>query len=92
MFSNITSYNILNERTVEDLVKKIGDNSVTLHNFRPTIVINTEPFAEDEFEWVKIGDAIFRLTKPCTRCSMTTVDQETGEGNKNGDPIKTLRK
>lgn len=91
MFSNITSYNILNERSVEDLVKRIGNNSVTLHNFRPTIVIATEPFAEDEFDWVKIGDVVFRLTKPCTRCALTTVNQETGEGNKNGDPLKTLR-
>lgn len=92
MFSNITSYNIINERSVEDLVKKIGDNSVTLHNFRPTIVIKTEPYAEDEFEWVKTGDVIFRLAKPCTRCALTTVNPETGEGNKNGDPLRTLRK
>lgn len=91
MYSNITSYNIINERSVEDLVKRIGNNSVTLHNFRPTIVINTEPYAEDSFEWVKIGEVIFRLTKPCTRCLLTTVDQETGEGNKQGDPLRTLR-
>lgn len=91
MFSNISSYNILNERSVDDLIKKIGDDSVTLHNFRPTIVITAEPYSEDEFEWVKIGEVVFRLTKPCTRCTLTTVDQETGESNKKGNPIKTLK-
>lgn len=54
-------------------------------------MITSEPYAEDEYEWVKIGDVLFRLTKPCTRCALTMVDQETGEVNKNGDPLKTLR-
>lgn len=92
LYSNITSYNIVNEKSVEDLVEKIGDNSVNVNNFRPVIVVTAKPYDEDEWEWVKIGDVIFRLTKPCTRCALTTVDQNTGETNKHGDPLRTLRK
>ena len=32
-----------------------------------------------------------RNVKLCTRCNFTTVDPKTGEKNKSGEPLKTLR-
>ena len=40
--------------------------------------------------WLAAGDVRLRLVKPCTRCSITTVDQTTGvpQGD---EPLRTLR-
>lgn len=42
---------------------------VTSLQFRPNIVVSgTEPFVEDNWEWIKIGnDVIIRNVKPCPR-------------------------
>lgn len=83
---------MINETTIEDLNDRLSDCQVSAHNFRPNIIVKSEPYAEDEWKWVKIGDAIFRLIKPATRCVLTTVDPETGIKNEKGEPLKTLRK
>lgn len=38
---------------------------------------------------VKIGDAVFRTTKPCERCVITTVDPSRGEFD-GKEPLRTL--
>jgi uncharacterized protein YcbX len=35
-----------------------------------------------------VGEAVFRVTKPCARCVITTTDQRTGERGK--EPLRTL--
>ena len=37
---------------------------------------------------MRIADAQFRVAGPCERCSLTTVDPETGD--KGSEPLKTL--
>lgn len=71
-----------------------GDKSVPapypMNRFRPNVVVTgTNPFEEDGWAKIKIGEAIFRVPKPCARCVMTTVDQATGEFA-GKDPLKTL--
>lgn len=65
---------------------------VSLDRFRPNIVIETEvPFDEDSWDQLKIGDLQFSGIKNCARCSITTVDQESG--NVTGpEPLKSLAK
>ena len=61
-----------------------------MNRFRPNIVVDgSEPFAEDHWKRIRVGDAIFRSTKPCARCVMTTVDQARGEFD-GKEPLKTL--
>ena len=61
-----------------------------MDRFRPTLVVSgAGPFAEDDWKRVKIGDALFRSTKPCERCVITTVDQSRGEFD-GKEPLKTL--
>ncbi|HMQ04249.1 MAG TPA: MOSC domain-containing protein [Pyrinomonadaceae bacterium] len=63
---------------------------VPMNRFRPNLVVSgSEPFAEDEWKQIRVGETIFHLVKPCARCVLTTVDQETGF--KDGkEPLKTL--
>lgn len=57
--------------------------------FRPNVIIDgDEPFAEDSWPGVRIGDVEFRTTMRCDRCVMTTIDPVTLAGGK--EPIRTL--
>ncbi|PWC05219.1 MOSC domain-containing protein [Agromyces badenianii] len=59
--------------------------------FRPNIVIDgDEPFAEDAWPFVELGEVRFRITKVCDRCMMTLIDPETLARGK--EPIRTLAK
>lgn len=60
--------------------------------FRGNIIITGAlPFAEDGWKTIKIGDIIFDLVKPCSRCVMTTFDKQTQSPLPDGEPLKTLR-
>ncbi|MBK8420616.1 MOSC domain-containing protein [Candidatus Villigracilis saccharophilus] len=60
-----------------------------MNRFRPNIVVKgCEPFAEDTWKRIRIGDVEMALVKPCPRCVVTTIDKETLEKSK--EPLKTL--
>ncbi len=76
--------------SLRDLNSRL-EKPVPMNRFRSNIVIeNDTPWAEDGWRSIRIGDVELEIVKPCTRCVVTTVDQETGE--KTGDePIATLK-
>uniref|UniRef100_A0A224XM30 Putative conserved secreted protein n=1 Tax=Panstrongylus lignarius TaxID=156445 RepID=A0A224XM30_9HEMI len=94
-YSDMGSYLIVNQASVDDLNLKISDNKdrVTSDNFRPNVVVaGAVPYSEDKWTWIKIGDdAIFRTFKPCLRCSVTTINPDTLERSKAHEPITTLK-
>jgi uncharacterized protein YcbX len=60
-----------------------------MNRFRPNLVVRgCVPYAEDGWEEVRVGKALFRAADPCARCAVTTVDQQTGERGK--EPLRTL--
>lgn len=82
---------LIGENSLRNLNKRLSDK-VPMNRFRPNIVVeNSEAFAEDIWKKIKIGETVFRITKPCARCVVTTIDQEKGEiiGK---EPLKTLAK
>ncbi len=65
------------------------EGPLPMNRFRPNVVIEgTAPWAEDEFRRVAIGEAVFRVVKPCGRCVVTTTNQLTAERGK--EPLRTL--
>ncbi len=61
-----------------------------MNRFRPNLVVSgSEAYAEDDWARIRVGEAIFRSTKPCERCVITTVDQSRGEFD-GKEPLKTL--
>lgn len=61
-----------------------------MNRFRPNVVVTgTNPFEEDRWARIKIGEAVFRVVKPSARCVITTVDQIKGEFD-GKEPLKTL--
>lgn len=58
----------MTESSLNELNKKLK-SPVTSLQFRPNIIVSgTEPFAEDNWEWIKIGNCVvIRNVKPCPR-------------------------
>ncbi len=66
-----------------------GGPSLSMVRFRPNVVIDgDEPFAEDTWATVRIGDVEYRTAETCDRCVVTTIDPETLERGK--EPMRTL--
>ncbi len=61
-----------------------------MNRFRPNLVVaGSDAFAEDHWQRISIGEAEFRVVKPCARCVIPTVDQSTGRFT-GKEPLKTL--
>ncbi|KAJ8679324.1 hypothetical protein QAD02_015111 [Eretmocerus hayati] len=91
-YPDATSYVLENEASIADLNMRL-EQPVTPLNFRPNFVVKgPEAFEEDTWEWLKIGNVIFRNIRPCTRCIFTTIDPENGTKDPKFEPLKTLRK
>jgi uncharacterized protein YcbX len=75
-----------------DAINARIDPPVVAESFRPNIVIaGNAAHAEDDWQRLRIGKAIFRQTKPCVRCVFTTVDPLRGERREDGQPLKALK-
>jgi len=80
---------ICTSASLDDLARRIG-TALPMDRFRPNIVVaGNDAWAEDEWVRLRIGPVEMDLTKPCARCSVTTVDQlhglRTGK-----EPLRTL--
>ncbi|HMO18577.1 MAG TPA: MOSC domain-containing protein [Oligoflexia bacterium] len=81
---------LTNQRSLDDLNSR-RDNPVKMNRFRPNIVIEgaSQPYIEDSWRTVKIGELSFSVVKPCSRCLIINVNQENGSRDTDG-PLKTL--
>ncbi len=67
------------------------DAPVPMRRFRPNIVVGGAPaWAEDCWRRIRIGAVVFHLPKPCGRCLVITVDQETGQRPDREEPLRAL--
>lgn len=79
---------IIGQASLDDLNSKLT-SPLPMNRFRPNIVFKGGlPFQEDDMKQFSIGDVHFFGVKPCARCVITTIDQETGIKAK--EPLKTL--
>ena len=81
---------LTSEEGLRDLNLRL-DSPVPMNRFRPNIVVRGgEPFVEDTWNRIRIGNVELAVVKPCARCEVTTIDKDTLERNK--EPLKTLGK
>ncbi len=79
---------LVSEASLADLNARL-EQSLPMNRFRPNLVVRgCEPFAEDGWRGVRIARVTFRVVKPCARCTITTVDQESATKGK--EPLRTL--
>ena len=79
---------ILSEASLADLNTRL-ETPLPMNRFRPNIVVRgCDPYAEDTWNQIQIGDVKLAIVKPCARCLVTTIDKETLQKSK--EPLKTL--
>lgn len=80
---------VVSDASLHDLNARLAQ-PVPMDRFRPNLVITdvAAPFAEDGWTRVRVGPVLLRGTKRCPRCTITTVDQATGE--RSDEPLRTL--
>ncbi|XP_050508403.1 mitochondrial amidoxime-reducing component 1-like isoform X2 [Diabrotica virgifera virgifera] len=91
--SNMCAVMLNNAASIRDFQKKSGISEINENNFRPNILVdddNLEPFLEDQWEYLKIGDVIFKNVLECVRCLLTTVDMDKGVLRSDREPLRTL--
>lgn len=67
------------------------DTPVPMARFRPNLVLDgAAPWAEDGWSHVQFAATRLRLASPCSRCTVTTVDQRTGAVTPRKEPLRTL--
>jgi uncharacterized protein YcbX len=80
---------LISQASLDDLNGRL-QQPLPMKRFRPNLVVSgCDPYAEDGWRQICIGDITLRVVKPCSRCVITTVDPETGiKGS--GEPLRTL--
>ncbi len=87
-FADAFPFLLLSEESLADLNARLP-SPVPMKRFRPNLVVKgCEPFAEDGWKEITIGQARFHVVKPCARCTVPTIDTETGV--KGTEPLRTL--
>jgi len=79
---------IIGQSSLDDLNKRL-DTPLPMNRFRPNFVFTGgQPYEEDTWRNFTIGGNRYVGVKPCARCVLTTVNQDTAE--KGVEPLKTL--
>lgn len=87
-FSDAFPFLLISEASLQFLNQKL-ETPVDMNRFRPNLVMSGgEPHDEDKFKQFSIGEFSFVGAKPCARCIVTTINQETALQGK--EPLKTL--
>ncbi|MGZ4996383.1 MAG: MOSC domain-containing protein [Methylobacter sp.] len=89
-FSDGFPFLIISENSLVALNNEMQLN-LPMNRFRPNLVISDcSAYEEDSWREISIGAIDFRLPKPCSRCSILTIDQETAQTGK--EPLTTLNR
>ncbi len=82
---------LIGEGSLADLNARLA-SPVPMRRFRPNVVIaGSEPYAEDTWTRLRIGEVEFEGVKNCSRCVFTTIDPDTGTKSPDGEPLRTLQ-
>jgi uncharacterized protein YcbX len=87
-FADAYPFLLISEGSLQQLNNRLN-LPVPMDRFRPNIVVDgCKPHAEDDWGTVRIGEVDFAVAKPCSRCVVTTTNQQTGERGR--EPLQTL--
>lgn len=79
---------LLSEASLQDLNSRLN-RPVPMDRFRPNIVVEgCDAYAEDGWKTIKIGNVQLDCVKPCGRCVIVCIDQQTAAME--GEPLKIL--
>ena len=83
---------ILSKASLDDLNRRMlaaGHPALPVDRFRPSVVIDgVDPYGEDHLSTLSHAGYEFRMVKPCARCVIPCIDQQTAEAGT--EPTDTL--
>lgn len=80
---------VISQTSLDELNRRLPE-AIPMNRFRPSAVLTgSDPFEEDDWQRISIGETEFEAVKLCVRCAITTVDQARGEF-RGPEPLKTL--
>jgi uncharacterized protein YcbX len=71
---------LVHAASIEALDARLAGPAIDARRFRPNLVVSGgEPWAEDGWSTIRIGDLVLHAPKPCARCAVVDVDPDRGE-------------
>eukprot|EP01029_Cantina_marsupialis_P026837 TRINITY_DN730_c0_g1_i1.p1 TRINITY_DN730_c0_g1~~TRINITY_DN730_c0_g1_i1.p1 ORF type:complete len:766 (-),score=207.58 TRINITY_DN730_c0_g1_i1:448-2745(-) len=93
-FANSAQFLLSSVESILDLEKRVrergSDAPVSIDAFRPNLVVRCNPYKEDTWKTVQIGDIALVNDGNCSRCQMVNVNPTNGE--RYPEPLLTLAK
>jgi hypothetical protein len=87
-FADAYPFLLISEASLADLNSRL-QSPLPMKRFRPNLVVGgCEPFEEDTWKLIRIGGIDFHVVKPCSRCTITTIDPATAMRGE--EPLATL--
>jgi hypothetical protein len=81
---------VISRASLDELNSRLP-KALPMERFRPNVVIDgVGAYDEDRIHELRVNGVTLRLVKPCTRCSITTTDQERGAVD-GVEPLRTLK-
>jgi uncharacterized protein YcbX len=81
---------VCNQASLDELNTHLPEH-IPMERFRPNLVLEGLPaWAEDRIDALTVDGVTLRLVKPCTRCTIPSIDQQTGAPST--DPAPVLRR
>jgi len=86
-------------RCLNELIKAEGGKAAQAEVFRANVVVaerpcyppgTEQPYAEDDWRYLQMGQQYFEMLGPCRRCQMVCVHQQTAQRDE--EPFVTLSK
>jgi uncharacterized protein YcbX len=73
---------LISQASIDFISEKVG-YGISVQRFRPNIVVSgCQPFEEDGWRKIKIGQIEFDIVKSCSRCVIPTINLQTAEKDK----------
>ena len=81
---------LVNDASLHDLQNRC-QAGVALEQFRGNLVVTgAKAWEEDQWSVIRVGDIVFDVAKPCSRCILTTVNHDNARQHPGGEPMRTL--
>ncbi|XP_010537782.1 PREDICTED: molybdenum cofactor sulfurase isoform X2 [Tarenaya hassleriana] len=99
-FANEAQFLLISEESVADLNRRLNAKDEKHHGthgkvdpsrFRPNLIVSGgEPYAEDGWRTLRIGDNHFSSLGGCNRCQMINLYLQAGQVRRSNEPLATL--
>ncbi|UOQ55350.1 MOSC domain-containing protein [Hymenobacter cellulosivorans] len=87
-FADAYPFLLVGQASLDELNSRLPE-ALPMNRFRPNLVFGGgQPYEEESWRNFRIGELLFEGIRPCGRCAVTTIDQQTAQ--KSAEPLRTM--